>query len=59
MYGQAVVDAMEIRGHEVGKMTDAAAKEFAKWFRKQKRRCIAMSKKLRRFDATCLELKLA
>ena len=59
MYGQAVVDAMEAVGHEVGKMTDAAAKEFAKWFRKQKRRCNGLRVELRRGDATCLQLKLA
>ena len=59
MYGQAVVDAMEIRGHEVGKMTDAVAKKFVKWFGKQKRRCNRLSIELRRGDAMCLQLKLA
>ena len=40
LVGQEVVDAMEGMGREVGKMTDAAARAFAKWFGEQKYRCV-------------------
>ena len=37
--GQEVVDAMKAMGKEVGKMTDAAAKEFVKWYNIWKKKC--------------------
>ena len=39
LVGQEVVDAMEAFGKEVGKMTDAAAKEFEKFYLMWKEKC--------------------
>ena len=39
LVGQEVVDAMELMGKEVGKMTDAAAKEFEKFYLMWKEKC--------------------
>ena len=58
LVGQEVVDAMELMGKEVGKMTDAAAREFAKWYNRQKTRCRRMGSAAGS-DKVCLLLKLA
>ena len=56
--GQEVVDAMKAMGKEVGKMTDDAAREFAKWYNHQKARCGRMSSHVASRDVYCKALNL-
>ena len=53
LVGQEVVDAMKAMGKEVGKMTDAAAREFAKWYNRQKTRCRRMGSSRASQDRAC------